>query len=79
MKIAEWVAARKKLIIIYRDHGITRCERCGSDWALGFHHLDKRSSGKAKNTFKDTRLLCVNCHQLVEYNKEENDALRKMR
>lgn len=79
MKVKEWTRARNRLKKIYLHKGITRCERCGSDWALGFHHLDKRSSGKAQNTFAETRLLCVKCHDLVEYNKEENSKLRLIR
>jgi len=79
MKVKEWQKAKKRLIKIYKDKGITYCEACGGKWGLSFHHLDKRSSGKAKNTFKDTRLLCIKCHDKAEYNKEFNDKLREMR
>ena len=78
-KTVEWQKARAKLIDIYREKGITRCELCGSTWALSFHHLNKRSSGRAKHTFEDTRLLCVKCHDLAEYDKEVNNGLRKLR
>ena len=79
MKVEEWQRARELLKEIYLEKDIIRCELCNSNWALSFHHLDKRSSGKAKNTFKDTRLLCINCHQNVEYNKEANNKLRLLR
>jgi hypothetical protein len=78
-KTKEWIQARKRLEKEYLENGITKCEICHSDWALSFHHLDKRSSGKAKHTFKDTRLLCNRCHDLAEYSKELNEKLRQMR
>jgi len=74
-----WIKAKKKLIERYRQEGITRCEYCSSVWALSFHHLDKRSSGRAKHTFKETRLLCPACHNIAEYNKGFNEELRKLR
>ena len=74
-----WFRDKKKLIEIYRQRGVIRCELCGSDWGMSFHHLDKRSSGKAKNTFEDTRLLCAQCHADVEYDKEANEKLKKCR
>ena len=75
----EWIKARELLKEDYLENDITRCENCNSDWFLSFHHLDKRSSGKAKHTFKDTRLLCQECHTHFEYNKKDNDNLRKLR
>jgi len=78
-KTKAWQKAKPKLIKIYKEKGITRCEKCGSTWMMSFHHLDKRSSGKAEHTFKGTRLLCAKCHELCEYNKEENEKLRKIR
>jgi len=74
-----WKAARARLVQIYRQKGFERCERCGSTFALSFHHLDKRSHGEAQHTFNDTRLLCAGCHTVCEYDKEENDKLRIIR
>jgi hypothetical protein len=75
----EWIRARKQLVKIYKAKGITRCEYCNSNWALGFHHLEKRSSGKAQHTFEATRLLCQMCHDLAEYNDEFNEKVRALR
>jgi len=77
-----WIKAKKKLIERYRQEGITRCENCNSDWALSFHHLDKRSSGRAEHTFEATRLLCGKCHHRVHFGKdakEFNEELKKLR
>ena len=74
----EWIKARKRLKEEYFNNGITRCEVCGSDWALSFHHLDKRSSGKAEHTFEATRLLCQPHHHKAEYDREFNTTLRNM-
>lgn len=75
-----WIEARERLKEVYKRKGVTQCERCGvGTFALSFHHLDKRSSGKAKHTFGGTRLLCAECHDLVEYDKEENEKLKNLR
>lgn len=78
-KTIKWQNARKKLIKQYKEKGITRCEFCGGCFALSFHHLEKRSSGLAKHTFADTRLLCAMCHELAEYNKDINEQIRSLR
>lgn len=78
-KTKEWQNTLKKLIKIYQEKGITRCEYCHGNFALSFHHLEKRSSGLAKHTFADTRLLCVTCHELAEYNKDINEKIRLLR
>jgi len=78
----EWIRARKRLKEEYLEKGITVCEYCGSSWALSFHHLDRRSSGRAKNTFEDTRLLCAKCHHRADNAKGYtgfNEELRKLR
>ena len=73
----KWQKARAQLVEIYREKGITRCERCGGTWALSFHHMEKRSSGRAEHTFEATRLLCAECHNICEYDKQENEKLEK--
>ena len=78
-KMTEWIEARKKLEIIYRNKRITKCERCGSGMMLSFHHLSKRSGGRAKHTLRATRLLCAVCHDICEYNAEENEKLKLSR
>jgi hypothetical protein len=78
-KMRDWLNEKPRLIETYKTKGITRCERCGSTWILSFHHMDKRSSGKAEHTFQGTRLLCASCHQICEYDKIENEKLRRIR
>ena len=85
-KQQEWMDAKKVLIEEYRDHHIYGCEgwwlnkdACNPTWALSFHHLDKRSTGRAQHTFEETRLLCPNCHTRAEYNKDFNEQLRNLR
>jgi len=78
-KHKEWVNARKRLERTYLLKGITRCERCGSAFGLSFHHLNKRSSGRASHTFRGTRLLCLSCHEKAEYDEFINNWLKKLR
>lgn len=79
MKTSEWIKARKRLVKEFSDRGITTCELCGGTFALSFHHIDKRSSGKAKNTFDGVRLLCAQCHADVEYDPKAKGRLSKLR
>ena len=74
-----WIKARKRLKQEYLENGVTSCEYCGSSFILSFHHLDKRSSGKAEHTFEGTRLLCSKCHFKAECDKEFNNKLRELR
>lgn len=80
-KTEEWLNIRPVLIREYESHGITSCEYCGSTYMLDIHHLDKRSSGKAKHTFEDTRLLCRKHHNMADdaHYRWLNDLLRKIR
>lgn len=55
------------------EQGITRCENCGQDWALSFAHKQKRryySSAEELSDPKEFLLLCLKCHQQVEYDKK---------
>lgn len=88
MKIKEWIHDRPLLIERYKQEGITYCEgssfnsKCMGDFGLAIHHLDRRSSGKAKNTFEDTRLLCAHCHHRADQApgfKQFNNLLRTLR
>lgn len=76
-KTREWLVAKPKLIKIYKEKGITRCEISGSRFALAFHHIRKRSSQEAEHTFDGTRLLNQEWHDFCEYNEEANDLLIK--
>jgi len=51
-------------------------------FALAIHHLDRRSSGNAQNTFEETRLLCADCHHRADQapgHQEFNEQLRALR
>lgn len=89
-KTREWREAKKELVKEYDEAGIHSCEgvtlnpECTPYWALSIHHLDKRSSGRAKHTFAGTRLLCPFCHNLADHPRDEeerrfNDWLRELR
>lgn len=80
-KMLEWERMRPILIREYKLHGIVACEYCGSDYILDIHHLDKRSSGRAKHTFEDTRLLCREHHNMADDPRYRwfNDLLRNLR
>lgn len=88
MKAEVWKKDRARLIREYEHAGITTCEgrsinpKCMYTFALSLHHLDKRSSGKAENTFEKTRLLCAECHNRADHMagfKEFNERLRQLR
>lgn len=88
MKVKEWQEARPRLMQEYKDRGIVECEGqvinedCQVDYILSLHHIDRRSSGKAENTFEKTRLLCQNCHFKADHSfdfKPFNNLLRKIR
>lgn len=73
-KVTEWTKARSLLKKLYYYKGITRCEICGTDNFLSFAHRHKRewynSDPKLLGEFNETLLLCVPCHQKIEYDKE---------
>ena len=82
MKRKEWALIRPKLLEEYEERGTTSCEACGGSFALSLHHLDRRSSGRAKNTYEGTVLLCYDCHFKADQApgfKEFNEELRKLR
>ena len=74
-KTKEWLKAKPKLVKIYKEKGITRCENCGSRYMMSFHHRPSRASQKAIHDFKHTRLLCAECHDLFEPNEELDKKL----
>jgi len=69
-KTKAWLKEKPKLVQIYKAKGITRCENCGSRFGLDFHHRPSRASQEAVHDFKHTRLICLECHPVFEYNDE---------
>jgi hypothetical protein len=87
-KTLQWEKDRERLKVEYQEHGITSCEgsvfndKCMHNFALSFHHLDRRSSGDSENTFEETRLLCAHCHHMADQasgHKVFNERLRALR
>lgn len=80
-KTTEWNKARAKLKIEYESKGITTCEArlpgCWYDNALGFAHLYKRDDPRCKHIFEQTLLLCNECHDKQEYDRELTERLFK--
>lgn len=74
-----WDKNRYKLKRIYEEKGITRCENCNSGSFLTFAHRHKRRWYLATESllidFNQTLLLCVRCHDKIEYNKEYSEEM----
>ena len=68
------VNANRKLKDLFVSKGITQCEMCGSTFALSFAHRHKRiwyrEFPELLSDFNQVLLLCVPCHEKIEYNKE---------
>jgi len=60
------------------EHEIMRCELCGADNFLSFAHRQKRINYHTVEELSNPRefvLLCVPCHQKIEYNKKETERV----
>ena len=74
-----WKKARAKLKKEFEVKGKTRCEICGSTFALSFHHRHKRKENDP-HTFENVILLCAKCHHRLEYDKNLTSKwFRKLR
>lgn len=66
--------SNKILKELYKEKGITKCELCGSSFWLSFAHKHKRVWYRANpellSSFYHTLLLCIPCHQDLEFDKE---------
>lgn len=71
-KTALWNKTRAQLKIEFEKNGITRCEVCGSGMYLGFAHRYKRRFITTIEELKICALLCVTCHENIEYSGHEN-------
>jgi hypothetical protein len=69
---------KKKLILLYRDKGITSCELkldgCWGDYLVTLAHRHKRrwyyTRPEKLWTFKQTLLACPSCHNKIEYDQD---------
>jgi hypothetical protein len=68
------IDANKKLVILFGDMDIQKCELCQSPFFLSFHHRHKRlwyrSRPELLSSFAHVVLLCAKCHQEAEISKE---------
>ena len=77
------LAANKILKVLYAEKEITKCEICGSDWALSWHHKHHRYYYKTVEELADfntTLLLCPVCHnKYMPDSKETLELFNKLR
>ena len=64
-KVKEWDGARAELKKAFAAVGITRCEICGTDWALSFAHARKRRN-LAPGELYVCALICIPHHDELE-------------
>ena len=68
----------RKLAEMFLKKGITHCENCGSTWALTWAHRMKRryySTVDELTDFDQVALLCVRCHNAIEFSREKTEEL----
>jgi uncharacterized protein with PIN domain len=71
MKQSTWNNARKKLKQQFERDGITRCEKCGAAYPLGFAHRYKRRFITTAEELNIVALLCQMCHEKIEFSGHE--------
>lgn len=62
----QWEATRAKLKVRFERAGITDCELCGSNFALGFAHRAPRRNITTQDELKTVALLCASCHDATD-------------
>jgi len=70
------IESNRKLKVLYAEKGITKCEICGSNWGLSWHHKHHRYFYKTAEDladFNETLLLCPLCHN--KYMPDSKDTL----
>lgn len=71
--------ANRILKKLFMDKGVTYCEVCGSNSMLSWAHKKKRrayySQPEKLSDFNEVLLLCVPCHQAIEYDREKSELL----
>lgn len=71
------IACNRRLKEIYREKGIRNCEigleNCLNNWTLGFAHKHRRGyyyTRPGLDSFEETLLACVSCHQKIDSDKK---------
>lgn len=70
-RVDQWDRIRKVLKVQFERAGITRCEMCGSSYALGFAHRKPRRYCD-ESELAIVVLLCNECHRKVDSCGHEN-------
>jgi hypothetical protein len=70
-KVSKWNTARRKLKVQFERAGQTRCQLCGSGMFLGFAHRLKRRYITTDDELSIAALLCVQCHEKLEYGPKD--------
>jgi hypothetical protein len=63
----EWPSLKRE----FERAGITRCERCGSDYLLTPAHSLKRRHITSRTQMREVAILCTVCHDHYELQGEE--------
>lgn len=71
VKSKDWERARRILKQEFARAGIQRCEQCGTDNFLSFAHSKKRRFIQSDEDLFDVALLCIPCHEKIEYRGHE--------
>lgn len=73
------IKANRKLKKLFENKNIIRCEVCGSTYMLSFAHRHKRlwyrSCPDLLSSFNQVLLLCIPCHEKIEYDREATESL----
>jgi hypothetical protein len=75
-KTKEWNTVRQEIYDELSLLGINSCEghlspQCTGNFALGLAHSKKRREIKNDNEFREVALLCVKCHEHLEYGDKD--------
>lgn len=73
------INSNRKLKKLFEEKNIVRCEVCGSTYMLSFAHRHKRvwyrSCPDLLSSFNQVLLLCIPCHEKIEYDTEATKEL----
>lgn len=71
----EWPSLKREL----ERAGITRCERCGTEFALTPAHSLKRRHITNRTEMREIALLCRECHRLHDEGMTHEEMARSIR
>jgi hypothetical protein len=67
-----WQLTRRRLKKQFERAGITQCEICNTGNYLSFAHRLKRRFITTQRELEKVALLCVPCHEKIEFSGHEN-------